>query len=40
MGPVPLFHLLRFYHEYPVARAELGTAASLQRVGEARFSAP
>jgi hypothetical protein len=38
--PVLLFHLLCFYHEHPSARAELGTAASLQRVHEERFAAP
>jgi hypothetical protein len=40
VGPVPLFHLLRFYHEHPAARAELGTTAALQRLREGRFTAP
>jgi hypothetical protein len=40
VGPAPLFHLLRFHHEHPAARAELGTAASLQRLREGRFTAP
>lgn len=38
--PVLLFHLLCFYHEHPAARAELGTAASLERVREGRFAPP
>lgn len=38
--PVLLFHLLRFYHEHPLARTELGTAAALRRLREARFTAP
>jgi hypothetical protein len=40
VSPVPLFHLLRFYHEHPADRAELGTSASLQRLREGRFTAP
>jgi hypothetical protein len=34
---VLLYHLLRFYHENPLARTELGTATALRRVREARF---
>jgi hypothetical protein len=40
VSPALLFHLLRFYHQNPLARIELGTAASLQRARTARFSAP
>jgi hypothetical protein len=40
VDPVLLFHLLDFYHSHPLARVELGTAASLRRVREARFTAP
>jgi hypothetical protein len=34
---VLLYHLLRFYHENPLARTELGSTTALQRVHEARF---
>jgi hypothetical protein len=37
LDPVLLLHLLRFYHEQPLARPELGTDTSLQRIREARF---
>lgn len=39
LDPVLLYHLLRFYHENPAARAELGRKESLRRLHDARFPA-
>jgi hypothetical protein len=39
VAPVLLYHLLRFYHENPAARAELGRREALRRLHDARFPA-
>jgi hypothetical protein len=32
VNPALAFHTLRYYHEHPAARAELGTDAAVQRM--------
>jgi hypothetical protein len=39
VAPVLLYHLPRFYHENPAARAELGRTEALRRLHETRFPA-